>query len=202
MINACRAGRAAMTDANSLIPQLLARTRKVLKLGNGHLGTLVGVGKRLASQWESGRSQPDAEHLHHIARLVYPDDRQLAIELAEAGATTVVALGLEPAPDPPPWRLGLDGRVYPRRSGSEPPPGPDAPPRRAATPTAEQTGSSLQVRHLVDSVVCAAAEAGTSTPQAVRPILAAAIQRAAELRLSLADLALVLGAPDAPTSSS
>jgi hypothetical protein len=55
-----------------------------------------------------------------------------------------------------------------------PPPAPPAPPPRPA-PSAE---------HLADSIVCAAAEAMQATPQAARPAVVAAFERAVALGLS------------------
>jgi hypothetical protein len=50
-------------------------------------------------------------------------------------------------------------------------------------------------RHiLVDSIVCAAAEATALSPQAIRPALVAAFRRAEELGFSVGDVSGVLGA--------
>jgi hypothetical protein len=50
-------------------------------------------------------------------------------------------------------------------------------------------------RHLVDAIVCAAAEALDASPRAVRPALVAAIRRTRETGLTLADVESLLAEP-------
>jgi hypothetical protein len=53
---------------------------------------------------------------------------------------------------------------------------------------------------LVDSITCAAADAMSATPEAVRPALRAAFARARDLRLTTAEVASALAPPDGVTS--
>ncbi len=53
----------------------------------------------------------------------------------------------------------------------------------------------LSPRHLVDVVVCAAAEALNVAPPAVRPVLLAAFRKAREVGLKVEDVEAVLGTP-------
>jgi hypothetical protein len=73
-----------------------------------------------------------------------------------------------------------------------PPPAPAAPPRPVAS-----------AQHLVDSVVCAAAEAMQQTPQAMRPGVVAAFERAIALGMSAQDVLQALAMPKgkAPASA-
>jgi hypothetical protein len=64
-----------------------------------------------------------------------------------------------------------------------PPPPPPPPPRLVATSS----------RHIVDSVVCAAAEAMQTTPQAIRPALKAAFQRAMALGMGAEEVLRGMG---------
>jgi len=61
--------------------------------------------------------------------------------------------------------------------GLESPPAPPAPPQPARP--------SPSAKHLVDSVVCAAAEAMQTPPHAMRPALVAAFERAAALGMTM-----------------
>jgi len=85
---------------------------------------------------------------------LYPVDPALAAEVAEAGETTLIALGLEKPPTPlPPDRI-------------------------------------------VDSVVCAAADAMEALPRLVRPGLLAAVVRARELGIGLETIEAALTPPE------
>jgi hypothetical protein len=57
---------------------------------------------------------------------------------------------------------------------------------------AEALPAPIAREHLADSIVCAAAEAVGLSPQAVRPALVAAFDRAASVRLSLDDVRAAL----------
>jgi DNA-binding XRE family transcriptional regulator len=133
---------------------LLAAVRKELILSQSTLGKLVGRERRTVMRWQQGRANPYPWHWEAMARAVHPRNRALASQLAAAGGHTLVSLGLE-APAPPP-----------------------APPPPAPAPAGPAP------RHLVDSIVCAAAEAIQLTPQAIRPALVAAFERASALGMA------------------
>src|SRR5579883_312748 len=65
-------------------------------------GEALGVSKRTSARWTSGYSIPLVSQVCTLARLVYPEDAELAAELAAAASETLVTLGLEPPPTPSP----------------------------------------------------------------------------------------------------
>jgi DNA-binding XRE family transcriptional regulator len=56
----------------------------------------------------------------------------------------------------------------------------------------------IDVRHLADGVVCAAAESMDLTPRAVRPAVFAAFRRARQMRLTVEDMESALAPPEPP----
>jgi hypothetical protein len=132
--------------------------RRTLNIpSQGKLGTLLGSSERSGQRWERADARPTNEQLHNLAALVYPHNRALAAEIAEVSGTTLLALGIEVPPPPAP---------------PLPPPGrPPAPPPDPV--------------YVVDTIVCAAAEAMGVVPGAIRPALRAAFRRAARVRLSV-----------------
>jgi transcriptional regulator with XRE-family HTH domain len=64
-------------------------------------GMSVGSSHRTAARWDAGRSVPSVHNLQILARLLYAEHRELAIEVADAADETLESLGLE-APPPPP----------------------------------------------------------------------------------------------------
>jgi hypothetical protein len=142
---------------------LLARAQGALGVSQGRIGILAYASERTGQRWATGRAAPIPEHFGHLAAAVYPVDPALAAELAAAGDTTLVALGLEKPPEPPPPPA---------------PPAPDAASPRAPSP-------ALPLQPAVDSIVCAAADAVDLLPKQLRPALLAAVMRAKELGIDL-----------------
>lgn len=128
---------------------LLIEARRLLGASQGTLGEMLGSSRRTGQRWERGGSPPSAEQLRALAALVHPRDANLAEEIAAEGGSTLIALGIAVPPAAPP----------PAPSPPPPPPWPDP-------------------VHLVDTVVCAAAEAMQIMPDAIRPALRAAFRRA------------------------
>jgi hypothetical protein len=93
-----------------------------------------------------------------LAEKVFPCDSALAARLASHAGETLQSLGLVPPAAPPP-----------------PASAPTLPPR-------------FTMPHIVDSIVCAAAEASDVSPRAVRATLLAAFARARELGLTALDV--------------
>ena len=60
----------------------------------------------------------------------------------------------------------------------------------------EPVASAPADAHMVDSITCAAADAMNMVPEAVRPALRAAFERARDLRMSPADVAAALAQTD------
>lgn len=66
-------------------------------------GYAIGSSHRSAVRWDAGQATPAAAHLHTLARLLYPQNRALAAEVADAADETLESLGLEaPPPASPP----------------------------------------------------------------------------------------------------
>jgi DNA-binding XRE family transcriptional regulator len=146
--------------------QLIGLARMKLGMSQAEFGDkLNGVNRRTVQRWESGGVILLDQHWQKLARMLYPLDVGLAQRAARCGDTTVEALGLTPKPPAPP-----------------PPPEPVGPPPRP------RPSATL----LVDSVVCAAAEAFGIAPKDLRPLLIAPFRRAAELELDPGEVADVL----------
>lgn len=160
--------------AHPVVP-LLVEAGHVLAWGQGDFANLFGVSRRTIQRWDAQGTSPDAKQLSDLARAVYPRNHPLAARLAQAAGTSLEQLGLVVAP--------LPSAVPPAA-----PPPPEPPPF---------VPSSL---HTVDSITCAAADAMNMVPEAVRPALRAAFERARDLRLSAADVASALS-PAQPTAT-
>jgi DNA-binding XRE family transcriptional regulator len=158
-------------------PGLLTRANAALGLSQEGFGELLGVSRRTMVRWQGGSSGPSYENWRELVRHVHPKNRALAAEIAGELEETLVSLGLE------------------------------APPAPAVTaPAVAQSHArpSPPVADLVDSIVCAAAEAVATTPQAIRPALLAAFERAASLGLEMNEVrgALRGSAPAETTKNS
>jgi hypothetical protein len=146
---------------------------------------LVDTSYRTAQRLLTGKAMAVESQLLVLAGHVYPKDPQLAAELAAAAGTTLVELGIVPPPPPPP----------PPQPVIVVQPAPPPPPRPRPPPAA-----------LIDSVVCAAAEAQKVMPDEIRGSLLAAFVRAEELELTTAEAAGALRSalqpdpPEAPAS--
>ncbi len=68
-------------------------------------GYAVGSSHRSAVRWDAGQSTPGEHELRKLAGLLYPNERDLAVEVSAAAGETLESLGLEappPLPPPPP----------------------------------------------------------------------------------------------------
>jgi len=151
------------------VAALLSDVQRALHLTQDKLGELMGRSRRTIIRYyqRGGIILPDT--WEQLARAVHPHDRALAAELAAAAGQTLVSLGLEVPPAPP---------------------GPAAaPPAPARSRRREPT-----TKHLVDSVLCSAAEAMNASPQAVRPAVAAAVERMIALEMSPEEVLAALAA--------
>ena len=141
------------------LPALLYEARRSLDLASqGALGTLLGSSERSGQRWERGEATPMDDQLQKLAAFVFPKNADLAAEIAAAAGSTLEQLGMvRPGP-----------RVPAAVSAPLPTPAPPDP------------------IHIVDTVVCAAAEAMQLMPDAIRPALRAAFRRARLAGLSVA----------------
>jgi DNA-binding transcriptional regulator YiaG len=162
----CDKGLTVCAMTKPLIPMLI-EARRHLDLSQGELGMKLGYSRRTGQRWERGGSPPGPEELHILAALVHPHSAELSADLAGAGGTTLEALGIVPPPLPT----------------SAP-----APPADGASPAPPPPVSLPDPIHIVDTVVCAAAEAIQIMPGAIRPALRAAFRRARLAGLSVEDV--------------
>jgi DNA-binding XRE family transcriptional regulator len=146
-------------------PALLTQAQTALGLTQETLGDLLGVSRRTMTRWQGGGHHPSIQQWADLARHVYRVKPALAQAIASEMGETLVSLGLVAPPAPP-----------------QPAPVAPAAPSRPEAPTVA----------LVDSIVCAAAEAVASTPQSMRPALLAAFERAAVVHLSIDDIRAAL----------
>jgi transcriptional regulator with XRE-family HTH domain len=83
------------------ISLILVEARRALSMSQREFGYAVGSSHRTAARWDAGRSVPSVHNLQVLARLLYPEHRELAAEVADAADETLESLRLE-APAPPP----------------------------------------------------------------------------------------------------
>jgi len=153
---------------------LLMRSRQVLLMNQQQLADLARSSLRTVQRWETKRSFPHADSLHLIADAVRLHDVALASELDEYAPRPR-------APVPAP----IAASVAPVT-----PPATPSPPRAAQIP----------IYVLVDSVVCAAAEAMSVAPRAIRPAILAAFERARAAELTFDDVLAELTRPLSSTA--
>jgi hypothetical protein len=136
---------------------LLSQARHLLQVSQGTLGEMLGSSRRTGQRWETKPSSvPLPTQLHKLARLVHPKDPMLAAKIAQAGESSLEALGL-------------------------------------VLPTAAR---AVDPKYLVDTVVCSAADAMNVAPEAIRPALRAAFERARVTGLDVAEMTRLLGAKE------
>lgn len=161
------------------VRELLSDVQRTLLLTQEQLGRLMGLSRRTIIRYFQRGGTVLPNDWETLARAVHAHDRALAAELAAAAGQTLVSLGLESPPAPP-----------------APAPAPRAP---APAPRREPSA-----QHLADSVLCAAAEAMNASPRAVRPGIAAAVERMIALGVTPEEVlaALVAGTAREPTTAS
>ena len=147
-----------VANANADAPDLMFRAQKSLGMTHLQFGRVLGVSARTSARWRSGQSLIPADVVGNVIEMLMRVDVPLAAELAETIGHTLVSLGLEKAPAPPPLPLV-------------------APPKLpAASPL------------VVDSIVVAFADAANATPRRARAGLLAALARARELGVTMDQL--------------
>jgi DNA-binding XRE family transcriptional regulator len=137
---------------------LLLHAQMALRMSQERFGALIGVSRRTIIRWETSRPRVSLQTKKTVVQAVHPVDAPLAAAIAKGFGETLESLGVLPPPS-------LAPALPP------PPPGP-----------------IIAAPHLADSVVCAAAEAVGLAPQAIRPALLAAFERAASVGLSVDDV--------------
>jgi hypothetical protein len=158
------------------LPLLLTLARETLHLNQLGLAQVLGSSLRTVQRYEARRATPPAWELHRLADAVRPLDADLASQID--------VWAPRPAPPPPPATASVPAAstVLPAPALPAPPPLP--PPVPAGV--------------LVDAVVCAAAEAMSLSPQAIRPAVLAAFARARDVGLTMEAVVEVLAPPPLP----
>jgi DNA-binding XRE family transcriptional regulator len=156
-------------------PQLLVRAQTALGMSQQELGELLGCSRRTIVRYAQGDNGPSIAEWHLLARHVHEKEPDLAAEIARETGETLETLGMvQPAPVPTP---------APALPAAEP---------RPLPPT----------RDLVDSIVCAAAEAVATTPQSIRPALRAAFERAVSVGVGIEEVRAELQQRGSPKAES
>ncbi len=150
---------------------LLYEARRAMGWSQRDLARALGVSIRTGERWSAGRSAPSNSVLVELARLLFPRDPDLALEIDARGRGGLRKYG---HPEPPPL-------VRPA-----PPSPPPAPP-------------PIPLERRVDIVVCAAAAALDASPRAVKPAVVAAFRAAVESGLSPAEVVHGLAEPPPPS---
>jgi hypothetical protein len=149
-------------------PGLLLRVQGALRLSQRELAAVIGRSRRTMVRWNNGGIGPLPSEWCELARHVYPVDPALAATLAKQAGETLESLHLLSPPALP-----------------EPPQLP------------QPKGPTVTASDLFDLAVLSAAEALSMPPQAVRPALAAAVDRMSATGLTL-DAAREVIHPPAP----
>ncbi len=158
-------------EFNSARPlkRMLQYARRVLGMEQGELAHAMGVSRRTVIRWQKGQTAPVEAQVRQLADMVREEDEDLADELLASAL-------LEPPPRP---------RESAARSVA-------APAAAAPAPAGPPEPQGPAPPHLIDAIVCAAADAADMIPRVMRPPLRAAFLRAAELGLSIESVVLGL----------
>ena len=157
------------------LKRVLIDARQSLGMNQRELAEAMGVSSRTIIRWQHGQSEPVEAQVHQLAAMVREEDEELADEL-------LTAASVAPAPRP-------QADVTP--AGAEPmapaPPVAAPSPSFALAPAAAGPSQSTAPApaHMIDAIVCSAADAANLLPRAVRPALRAAFARARELGISV-----------------
>ena len=135
--------------------ETLYRVQRTLHLNQKELARLMGCSSRTIIRYYKRGGVLAPNTYAQLAAACHPHDVALAAHLAQEAGTTLVSMGLQSSP---------------ASQEAAPPPAP--------------RGPSPSGKHLVDSIVCAAAEAMQTPPHAMRPALMAAFERAIALGMT------------------
>lgn len=163
---------APATLPNRSTHSLVVRAHLALGMTHRQFGEALGSSERTSLRWTRGSASITVSQLRKLAALMYPRDATLAEEVANAASETLESLGI----------------VAP------PPPAPQVAPA-APAPLAPAAPERLAPHLIADLVVCAAADALGAVPATTRAGLIAAFARAAELKLSVAEVLEALARP-------
>jgi hypothetical protein len=148
---------------------LLVLAGQAIPMLQVRLAKLLGVSSRTMRRWTAGSTHLLPSQLVTLCGAVHPKDPALAARIAAYHGQTLEGLGIVQPPPPPPT---------PKAPAPKPPP-PD--------PRAN--------RLLADALVGAAAEVADVSPRAMRPALAAMLERARDAGLTIETAHALLAPP-------
>lgn len=160
------------------IGSLIIRARAALGLSQAKFGAKLGWSIRTQGRIETQGSIPIPSDLFRIGALITPLDAALGSELIERGKSISIELGL---PLPAALAAPRSTALVAAFSSSERS-------RSVVGAVRSVEAKPIDMRHLVDAVVCAATDQGELLPRAIRPILLAAFTRAEELGLEMSEV--------------
>jgi DNA-binding XRE family transcriptional regulator len=156
------------SSAARAFKRVFVNARQTLGMNQGQLADAMGVSRRTIIRWQLGQTSPVEVQVRQLAAMVREEDEDLADELLAAAML---------APEPVPQQGGAQAAADPIVAVPSP---------QALDPVPA---------HVIDAIVCAAADAADRVPRTMRPALLAAFARAKELGVSIE--AVVRGLGDA-----
>jgi transcriptional regulator with XRE-family HTH domain len=159
--------------------RMLIYAREALGMDQGDLAGAMGVSRRTIIRWQKGQTTPVEAQIRELAAMVRQQDEDLADELL---ASAMFELLVRPE------EVGASPAVAGEGRNRMAAPSVVAAPEASATPAEPAPAPP----HLIDAIVCAAADAADMIPRTMRPPLRAAFSRAAQLGLSIESVVLGL----------
>jgi DNA-binding XRE family transcriptional regulator len=168
-------------DSARPFKRVLVYAREALGMDQGDLASAMSVSRRTIIRWQKGQTMPVEPQIRELADMVREQDEDLADELLASAM-------LAPLPRPEENNSSAleQGRNLIAAHSEVAPSAPFAKPAAPAGPQGPAPA------HLIDAIVCAAADAADVIPRAMRPPLHAAFSRAAQLGLSIESIVLGL----------
>jgi transcriptional regulator with XRE-family HTH domain len=165
--------------------RMLIYAREALGLDQGDLARAMGVSRRTIIRWQKGQTAPVEAQIREFAAMVREQDEDLADELL---ASAMFELLVRPE------EVGTSAAVPGHGRNLMAAQSVVAAPEASAALARPPQPPAPAPPHLIDAIVCAAADAADMIPRTMRPPLRAAFSRAAQLGLSIE--AVVLGLSD------
>jgi DNA-binding XRE family transcriptional regulator len=150
-------------DAKKDKIRLLVAIRAALGHTQETFAPAIGSSQRTIGRWETGKAPLYPRHWATLAKVVHPEDSELAAQAAEYAGETLVSLGLEPDP------AAVAASAAPQRSSIAPH---DLVDIVVLAGVAASGGSPGDVRRWVHAVVKRASDIGLSVEEveeALRP---------------------------------
>jgi transcriptional regulator with XRE-family HTH domain len=163
--------------------RMLIYAREALGMDQGDLAGAMGVSRRTIIRWQKGQTTPVEAQIRELAAMVRQQDEDLADELLASAMFELLVRPEEVGASPAVPGEGRDLMAAPSVVAA---------PQASATPAEPPQPPGPAPPHLIDAIVCAAADAADMIPRTMRPPLRAAFSRAAQLGLSIESVVLGL----------